>query len=203
MSLVDNVAGRLPVGGEFGGRNGDCAEYAIMIARAAVSPQHPTTDDELNRLTSEAIAANPPEAGPAGQMSDANAAWLCRVEGMKYTQIPYNRDGLYYWLSQGCAVCCGFSNGGALPGNEPGVKGHVVAVLAHDDTGFTLANGDSTNGRAGQLDTGVITAQIEAAQPTTLTVIEPDVSLNVAAILAAIQQIAAQVATLEQLVKAA
>ena len=171
MGLVENVQNRLPVGGEFQGYNGDCVEYALMIGRAATSPQYPTTREELNRLTAESITAG--QAGAAGQMTDANAAWLCGREGIPYQQIPFNANGLYYWLGIGHAVVCGFSNGQALPGNEPGVQGHAVCFLLHDGTGFTLANGDSANGRAGQLDRGVTTGQVVSAQPTTMTVIHP------------------------------
>ena len=171
QQCIDNVSARLPVGGEFQGHNGDCAEYAYMIARAAVSPQYPTTAEELQRLTNKSIGAG--EAGPNGEMTDANAVWLCRSEGTPYVQLAYSRNSLFYWLGQGYAVMCGFRNGQALPGNEPNVFGHSVAVLDHDSTGFTLANGDSVNGRAGKLDTGVLSSQLEAAQPTTLTVIQP------------------------------
>lgn len=171
MSLVSNISGRLPVGGEFQGFNGDCAEYGVMVGRTATSPQYPCDKATLDHLTSESITAK--EAGPAGQMTDANAAWLCQTESIPFQQLPFNPDGMYYWLGIGHAVVCGFANGQALPGNESGVQGHCVCFLAHDDTGFTLANGDSVNGRNGQLDTGVPYSSVIAAKPTTMTVIHP------------------------------
>lgn len=175
MGLVENVAGRLPIGGEFQGYNGDCVEYSIMVAHTAASPQYPCDRAELDRLTAESITAG--QAGPAGQMTDANAAWLCTTEKIPFQQIPWNLDGLYYWLGAAFhPVVLGMANGQAMPGNEPNVHGHAVCFLGHDAAGFIIANGDSTNGRAGKLDYGVLVQQILAAQPTTMTVIHPQVA---------------------------
>ena len=180
--LVANVAGRLPQWGEFApgaptqanpkGHNGDCVEYSYMVARAAAQPWCALDGAELDRLTNESIGAG--EAGPAGQMTNANLAWLCSTEGAPYTQIT---TGDLIATAQEWAgrrpLCMGFANGQALPGNEQGVFGHCVAVLDWDGSVFTLANGDSTNGEAGRLDTAS-PAQLAAAQPSQVTRLELD-----------------------------
>jgi hypothetical protein len=180
--LVQNVEGRLPVGGEFQGHNGDCAEYALMIGRTAKMPVYPCDGATLEYMTNLSIGAG--QAGPAGQMTDSNFVWLCRALHLDYAQRPFDPAAVYGALGNGAPVCCGFSNGQALPGNEPGVFGHAICLLDWDGHTFTLANGDSTNGRAGKLDYGVTWEQIWAAQPTTQTSIWGLVMLQISQVAA-------------------
>lgn len=172
MSLVSNIVWRLPLGGEFSaGKNGDCAEIAYQMGRAALQPWHSTAPPELLRLVNEALAAGETDC-PGGCMTDAQFAWLCQRERCLYTQMSFDENTLQGWLAGGFPVVCGFRNGQALPGNEPGVQGHAVCFLEHEPGGgYTLYNGDSANGRAGKLDTGVSSAAIHAAVPTTLTML--------------------------------
>lgn len=169
--LVLNVQGRLPIGGEFQGKNGDCTEYAFMVARTSETPSQPCDAAELNRLTNKSISAG--EAGPSGSMTTANIAWLCASEG-----VPYQQDASGIWASviaqEGGkhAIVLQVSNGSQLPGNEGGVNGHAVAVLDYDSLTqrVTIANGDSVNGRAGQLDV-IHMADIANSQPFGITLL--------------------------------
>lgn len=190
--LTNNVAHRLPSGGEFQGRNGDCVEYSFMVARAAAVISAACDGAELNRLTGEAISAG--EAGPSGAMTNANLAWLCSKEGVTYEQIAGGDWHSYIERWAGVQpIVMGFSNGQALPGNEPNVFGHAVAVLDHDWQAqtYTIANGDSTNGRAGQFDVVPIGA-LFAAQPTQTTRLILNAQLSV--ILADLEDMQARIA---------
>lgn len=168
--LVLNVQNRLPVGGEFQGKNGDCVEYGFMICQGSRDPGKPTTGAELNRLTTEAIDDG--EASASGAMTNANLAWLCSKEKASYQQTT---AGDLIALTAKTAgykpVCMGFSNGQALPGNEQGVHGHAIAILDFDGTNFTAANGDSTNGRNGKVDK-ISPSQMATAHPTQITILE-------------------------------
>lgn len=152
--LVANVWNRLPAGGEFGGKTGDCTEYSYMVAACALAPSKPCNDAELNRLTNEAIAAGQVQSSQ-GAMNPANLVWLCQKEHQAYAQ----GGGSTFQQVLAAAgnilpLIVQVNNGAALPGNEPGVKGHAVVVLAVDETHtrMTIANGDSTWGKQGQLD---------------------------------------------------
>lgn len=193
---VINVYGRLPIGGEFLGYFHDCTEYAYGVAVQACQPSRSLTRVELDRLVAEAIQAQQ-TTDNQGAMTVANLAWLCQKE-----QTPYQQSSGDQWEhvlgAQGgygtWPVIVQVSNGGAIPGNETGVQGHAIAVLAWDggQQQLTIANGDSTNGRAGQLD--VVNFQdIRNARPFCVTEIRlprPAIKVvDLAAIIAAAQQI--------------
>jgi hypothetical protein len=151
--LVANVWNRLPAGGEFQGYNGDCTEYSFMVGACALAPSKACTKAELDRLTAEAINAG--QAGQQGAMTAANLVWLCNQEHQSYAQGG-GATFKQVLVSAGnvLPIIVQVNNGAALPGNEAGVKGHAVVVLAVDPTHtrMTIANGDSTWGKQGQLD---------------------------------------------------
>lgn len=174
MSLLsDYIAGKLPVGGEFQGYTGDCTEYAYMVAVSA-EIHTPCDKIELNRLTAIAVANNF-TTSPNGAMTAANVVSFCQLEHTNYnqqsggnmistlTQNDYNRF----------AVLLQVLNGSMLPGNEGGVNGHAVCVLAYNaaDQTLIIANGDSVGGRQGQLDT-IHLIDVQNAHPFAVTVIE-------------------------------
>lgn len=168
---VVNVYDRLPIGGEFQGYNGDCTEFSYGVAVQACQPGRVLTRAELDRLTAEAINAGQAAAG--GAMTAANLAWLCQREETPYQQsdgsqwehVLGTQGGYGTW-----PLILQLANGQALPGNQQGVLGHAVVVLAWDggQQRATIANGDSANGEAGQLD--VVSFQdIRNAQPFSVT----------------------------------
>jgi hypothetical protein len=167
--LVANVWNRLPVGGEFQGYNGDCTEYSFMVGCAGLDPHRACDKAELDRLT--ALAIQHGDASSSGAMTAANLASLCQLETIAYQQ----GDGST-WLPQLHAhgnvlpLVVQVANGQALPGNEQGVQGHAIVVLAVDPTytRLTIANGDSANGKAGQLDYATV-QDIANARPFAVT----------------------------------
>lgn len=171
--LVVNVEGRLPIGGEFQGKNGDCTEYAFMVGNTALDPAQLCNAAELNRLTQESIDAG--QAAGSGAMTAANLAWLCTTEHHPYTQTT-TWASVLAGMGGTLPVILQVNNGSALPGNEGGVNGHAVVALDYDAITQTLviANGDSVNGRAGLLDT-ISMHDVQAASPFMVTVLQREV----------------------------
>lgn len=170
--LVTNVQGRLPQGGEFQGRNGDCTEYAFMVGDAALDTAEPCDANELNRLTT--LSINGGNAGGSGSMTAANLAWLIAKDGHPY-QATSNWASALAQHGGTYPVILQVNNGSNLPGNEGGVNGHAVVALDYDSASQTLviANGDSVNGRAGRLDT-IHMSDVQAANPFACTVLLPN-----------------------------
>lgn len=171
--LVQNVQNRLPQGGEFQGRNGDCTEYAFMVGDAALDPAEPCDANELNRLTT--LSINGGNASGSGAMTAANLAWLCAQDGHAYLQGTNWASLLAQHIPAGHPVILQVANGSQLPGNEGGVNGHAVVALDYDAAAQTIviANGDSVNGRAGKLDT-ISMQDVQNAQPFAATVLLPN-----------------------------
>ena len=168
--LVANVWNRLPQGGEFGGKTGDCTEYSYMVGACALAPSKPCNDAELNRLTQEAIDAKQVQSSQ-GAMNPANLVWLCQKEHESYAQGAGSTFAqVLADVGNVLPIIVQVNHGSALPGNEAGVNGHAVVVLAVDatHTRMTIANGDSTWGKQGQLDYCSV-AEMLAAQPFAVT----------------------------------
>lgn len=173
MSLANEIQGQLPVGGEFQGYTGDCTEYAYMVAVAAESGSA-CDKTELDRLTALAVA-NHFTTSPTGSMTAANLASFCQLEHTNYQQV--SGGNMISTLTQNdynkYAIVLQVLNGSKLPGNEGGVNGHAVCVLDYNEAAqtVTIANGDSVNGRNGQLDT-ITLGDVQNAVPFAVTIIE-------------------------------
>lgn len=173
-TLVDNVAGRMPRGGQFQGnyRHG-CVAYAYMIGRTALDPGRACTDTILSDLITSAINAGLASA-PHGAMTPGQLAGLCHADGM-----PYQQTTGVDWLSVVKAndekqpIVIMVEQGYWLPGNEAGVYFHAVCILDHDaqTKRLIVANGDSANGRNGKPDV-LMEQDMYNARPYSLTILK-------------------------------
>lgn len=170
MRSLPNVT----VQSEFFGYNGDCTEDAFdMAAHTAYPGQFPVTSDELDKLTTAAVAAGK-TTSQNGAMTADDLAWLCSYSGVKYTQVD---GGAWLTIIQSWAgikpIIVQVLNGSALPGNQGGVNGHAVTIFGYDPVSgdVLVGNGDSTNGKAGRTDTFSVQF-IGNAQPFAFTILE-------------------------------
>lgn len=173
---------------EFGRYNGDCMWDALLACLHCVDGiDAPLTIDALNTLTARAIADK--LAGERGQASLGQVETACSryyklepIYKLGYQVGLPVRDSDRYpqvkgWLTALQAhgginpIVLMIENAQALPGNEPGVKRHGIAILGcHvENAAYQVANGDSANGRKGQLDYYRF-EDILAAQPSGLLV---------------------------------
>lgn len=168
---------------EFGQYHGDCGECAALGVLHALDPaRFPLTLNELNHLTSDAIAHSEADAALSGGMNIPHLdAMLARL-GITHTTVSYgafNLDTLHADLKANAGahgVIVEWSKGGALPGDESGVQYHYSSCggidtgPAGDGVGgaYLWCDGDnsaSTKADGGSAAIRYTWAQVASAAP--------------------------------------
>ncbi|MGZ6392512.1 MAG: hypothetical protein ACXWQZ_25010, partial [Ktedonobacterales bacterium] len=116
---------------EFGQYHGDCGECATLGVLHALDPQRfPLTLNELNHLTSDAIAHGEADASLSGGMNIPHLDSMLTRLGIAHVTVGYGAftlDKLHADLKTHAGVhgvIVEWSKGGALPGDESGVQYH-------------------------------------------------------------------------------
>lgn len=132
---------------EFAGYTGDCGQCALEVARAIIQHEIPDSNS-MNSMVRDMIrrgtAANQGQtslealrdmAQRLGITMSLNHDWR-GVLGQNATQIP---------------IVLGIGNGGSLPGEHPGLKGHFITVVGLGPKGYAVADGNTIEARSGTL----------------------------------------------------
>lgn len=116
---------------EFGAYHGDCGECATLGVLHSLDPQRfPLTLNELNHLTSDAIAHSEADASLSGGMNIPHLDAMLTRLGIAHTTVGYGAftlDRLHSDLKANAGahgVIVEWSKGGALPGDESVVQLH-------------------------------------------------------------------------------
>ncbi len=172
---------------EFGQFHGDCGECATLAALHALDPvRFPLTLDELNHLTSDAIAHGEADAALSGGMNIPGLDVMLTRLGIAHRTVGYAAftiDQLHADLKANAGrapVVVEWSQGGTLPGDESGVQFHYSSCggidtgPAGDGVGgaYLWADGDNRASAAAPGDPIRYTwAQVQAAAPIAYIVI--------------------------------
>ncbi len=179
---------------EFQGYTGDCVWAAVHMGAHRLAPVAWPVPSRaiLNRLTSEAIAANI-GVGPRGEATPGQLKTMLSHWGMRYTPaydyngetiLPAQLAGLLdAALARGKPVLLGFTNGQALTGDEVGLHGHEIVVLHPFDagkSGYPCGDGDNPACRQGELVYYPL-GMLEAAAPDSAYILEevPGMTLEI------------------------
>jgi hypothetical protein len=155
---------------EFGHYTGDCVWKAVQDGAHKRAPRHwPETFPLLNSLTTQAIAAGI-GVGSEGQATAGQLEHMLGVWGMRYTNLG-SLSALDGALARGASVLIGYSNGQALPGDEPHLFGHENCVLHKVPGGYLVGDGDNPACYGGQ-PVFYTLAELEAAQADSFYALE-------------------------------
>jgi|GEM_PF-5871194 len=165
---------------EFQGYTGDCGETAELVF-LHIFKSVPLDKDHLNALVREEIAAH--NAGPSGSETLAAIGRNLKNQGLAFEQYGYQEPFNTNWRAMlrdhagYNGIILQIARGGNLPGDEPGVHYHFIAVVGQKAGSYIVADGDSVAARRHQLVT-YSEQQLASAAPCGLILITTPVPVE-------------------------
>lgn len=164
----------------WAGLSDTCGETACLVTQHALYGAPALTGDEIVKFRSDMAAHGYPVQG--GTTMGNLVAYCQKVRGLAVTyantwaNTAANRDAIHQTLLDHAGrdgIVLQVAAAHSLPGNEPGVNSHFIAVGGVDPVkGYLVANGDDVNALASANGHGKIIpcrwmtwAQLVAAQP--------------------------------------
>lgn len=130
---------------EFQGYTGDCVLDAMLMGLHAQWPaRFALTASVLDAMVADAIAHY--GAGPRGQWDYGSMTRYLTDRGYRVRNMAVSNFPAELKRYAGVLPCVvGVTNAAALPGNEPGVQNHAIALFGlYSDGTYSCGNGDAT-----------------------------------------------------------